>query len=66
LIFRLDAAMRAECERHSLRFCCEDCAFFDPRDDGSCAHGLPVVRYRAQLDRDDGAELYFCKEFNLG
>ncbi len=65
MIFRLDAAFRAECERYALRFCCEDCVYFDPRGEGSCAHGFPTERHRAQLEKEDGAELHFCKEFGL-
>jgi hypothetical protein len=66
LIFRLDAALREECERFAFRFCCDDCVHFDPKGEGRCAHGFPIGRHRAQLQQEDGAEVHFCKEFSLG
>jgi hypothetical protein len=58
---RADDRLRAEAERFSLRFACEDCAHFDAARD-ACSHGYPPAPRRSQLfDRD----LVFCKEFEL-
>jgi hypothetical protein len=63
-----------ESTRFALRFCCEDCAHFDGGDERAgearCRHDWPTAlhrrdRYRAQADGGDGADVVFCKEFEL-
>jgi hypothetical protein len=59
-----------ESERFSLRFCCEDCAYFDGSA-ARCRHDWPTelhrrAHYCVELPRTDAAgELVFCKEFEL-
>ena len=62
-----------ESARFALRFCCEDCAHFDgdARGEARCRHDWPTElhrreRYRApDADGDGGADVVFCKEFEL-
>jgi hypothetical protein len=58
----VDARLREEAARFSLRFACEDCAHFDEAA-ARCAHGYPPAPRRGALDGD---ELSFCKEFEAG
>lgn len=58
-----DARFDEDAERFALRFCCEDCGFFDARGE-RCRHGWPTAlhrtaRYRARLPvvaGDEGAD----------
>ena len=51
-----------EIERFKLRFCCEDCAQFDPASE-ACSLGYPNVEHRAR--RPTTEHIVFCKEFDL-
>jgi hypothetical protein len=66
---RVDARLRDEAARYSLRFACEDCAHFDP-DCGRCSLEYPAAPRRDALlappARDGTTELELCKEFELG
>ncbi|MCC6750015.1 MAG: hypothetical protein IT371_20285 [Deltaproteobacteria bacterium] len=54
-----------EAERYALRFCCEDCAHFDP-DENACAHEWPDDEHRTAFYADPACDrLVFCKEFEL-
>ena len=61
---RQDARFRRERARYDLRFCCEDCALFDPVR-GACAHGYPVEEHRRARYEDPAAEIVFCKDWDL-
>jgi hypothetical protein len=54
----------AQRERLALRFTCEDCALFDPERE-ACAHGFPTDEHRQRYYARPGAELVFCKDFEL-
>ena len=58
----VDARLRGEAARFSLRFACEDCVQFDHDRAPSCAHGWPVRLRRSSMDDES---LCFCKEFEL-
>jgi hypothetical protein len=58
----VDARLRAEAARFSLRFACDDCAHFDPPAQ-ACSLGYPAAPRRADLLRP---HLELCKEFDLG
>jgi hypothetical protein len=58
------AAFAADCERHALRFTCEDCALYDPERD-LCVHGFPTTEHRLGYYEDPGAPIVFCKDFEL-
>jgi hypothetical protein len=59
------AAFDEESARFQLRFCCEECAHFDPRADG-CAHEWPSERHRREPAPAPPATMIdFCKEFEL-
>jgi hypothetical protein len=51
-------------QRLALRFTCEDCALFDPERE-ACAHGFPTEEHRQRYYDRPGAELVFCKDFEL-
>lgn len=59
-----------EADRFALRFCCEDCAYFEPAE-GRCRHDWPTeahrrVRYEAAAGTPAAAgQLSFCKEFEV-
>jgi hypothetical protein len=57
-----DPTLVDEAARFALRFACDDCAHFDAARE-RCAHGYPAAPRRDALQ---GAELSFCKEFELG
>lgn len=57
-----DAQFRVERARFALRFECEHCAMFDPREAG-CAHGYPTTEHREARYDDPDALLVFCKEW---
>jgi hypothetical protein len=62
-----DAGFWRELARFDLRFCCEDCTFFDPRSE-RCAHGWPNAEHRRghyRVEPDPPAEVTYCKEFEL-
>jgi hypothetical protein len=59
-----DGRFREERARFSLRFCCEDCALFDP-ERVECAHGYPVEEHRRARYEDPDAEIVFCKDWDL-
>jgi hypothetical protein len=50
-----------EQQRFSLRFCCEDCGFFEQATE-RCRHDWPNEKHRAD---HVGELLIFCKEFEL-
>jgi hypothetical protein len=61
---RIDAQLREQARVFVLKFACRDCDHFDaPRD--RCLHGYTERPNRDDLERP-GAELAFCKEFELG
>jgi hypothetical protein len=48
-----------------FRFCCEDCAHFDPTLE-RCVHGWPHSEHRLAFYEDPACrELVYCKEFEL-
>jgi hypothetical protein len=58
---RLDPRFRAEAERFSLRFACDDCAHFDaPRE--RCSLGFAAAPRRNAIDGDTFES---CKTFEL-
>lgn len=59
-----DAQFEADRKRFDLRFECEDCVCFDPRDK-ACVHGYPTLEHRAQTDADGVRLVVFCKEFDV-
>ncbi len=59
-----DERFELDRQRYNLRFECEDCACFDPRDQ-TCAHGYPTLEHRAQHDEQGRRLLVFCKEFEI-
>ncbi|MEM6961136.1 MAG: hypothetical protein AAF355_02280 [Myxococcota bacterium] len=59
-----DARFREELRRFSLKFCCEDCALFDPRD-ASCVYGYPTADHRLLRYEDPDSSVVFCKDFEL-
>lgn len=62
--YRPDASFFEERRRFSLVHTCEHCVLFDP-EHAACVHGYPIEDHvEASLDRP-GAELVFCKEFEL-
>lgn len=58
-----DTRFLAQVAQYQLRFACEHCAQYQPADE-SCAHGFPTREHR--LARHGGAEVVFCKDFELG
>lgn len=65
----VDQRLVAEIDRFALRYACESCCYFafDPDDAVSsrrCALGYPNAEHLA-ASLDIGAELVFCKEFEL-
>jgi hypothetical protein len=61
---RVDAQLREQAQAFGLKFACCDCAHFDaPRD--LCVHGYTEQPREGDLERP-GADLAFCKEFELG
>lgn len=59
-----DARFRAERARFSLRFCCEDCALFDP-ERVACAHGYPTEEHRRARYESPAVAIVFCKDWEL-
>jgi hypothetical protein len=60
----VDAHLREEARAFDLKFACCDCVHFDaPRD--VCVHGYIERPSPSDMDRL-GAQLAFCKEFELG
>ena len=59
-----DRRFLAQAEELRLRYCCEDCACFDPEAE-TCAHGFPLHKHRASTHEDMRAPLAFCKEHDL-
>lgn len=62
--FRLSPAFLEERLRYALRHTCEDCVHYDPCS-AECVHGYPNAEHREKSLDDEGAELVFCKEFEL-
>lgn len=58
----VDARLRAEATRFSLRFACEDCAHFD-EPLARCSLSYPAAPRRSALAKE---HLETCKEFELG
>lgn len=50
--------------RFALRFNCEQCTYFDVERE-RCTHGYPNAQHREAHNQAEGAELVFCKEFEL-
>lgn len=61
----VDALLRAEVARFSLRFACEDCVHFD-EPLARCSLGYPAAPRRCALDEPGEAHLETCKAFELG
>jgi hypothetical protein len=59
---RRDPDFEAESDRFALRFCCEDCGFFDASAE-RCRHDWPTEHHR--LSAPDREQVIFCKEFEL-
>ncbi len=55
---------QSERARFVLRFNCEQCTYF-AAESGRCSHGYPNAQHREAQTQADGAELVFCKEFEL-
>jgi hypothetical protein len=62
--YAVDGELREQAEKFGLRFACRHCAHFSARLD-LCVHGYTERPSQADLERP-GAELAFCKEFELG
>lgn len=62
----LDPAFLEEAARYDLAFTCEDCGHFDAARE-RCRHEWPTElhRRRRYQDATPGAEVVFCKEFEL-
>ena len=56
------AEFDAEREAFALRYCCEDCAYFDDLH-ARCRHEWPNELHRRE--RQSGPAVDFCKEFEL-
>ena len=63
---RVDGSFLVEIERFDLRFTCEDCSFHVRARD-ACAHAWPDALHRQAPDipPGEGADVVFCKEFEL-
>jgi hypothetical protein len=59
-----DARFRLERARLSLRFTCDQCAYFDDESE-RCVHGYPTAEHRAARYEDEEADVVFCKEWDL-
>jgi hypothetical protein len=59
-----DDLLVEEAARATLRFECDDCAYFDPARE-ACSHGYPVASHRPGA-LALGKVIVFCKEFELG
>ena len=60
----VDARLREQAARFSLRFSCEDCCHHGASGDRTfCSMGFPAEPMRAAPATD---ELAFCKSFELG
>ena len=64
MITRVDARLRLEAERYSLRFGCEQCVAFDP-DRGVCVHAYPNEDH-VGIDLSKVDSVVFCKQFEVG
>ncbi len=64
VITLVDPQLREEALRTSFRFSCTDCQHFEPATRG-CSFGFPTEEHR-QASLHLGAELNFCKSFELG
>jgi hypothetical protein len=60
----VDLPLVHEAARFELRFACEDCAHFAAERAPTCGNGWPLLVRRAEIEAA-GAELSFCKEFEL-
>ncbi len=60
---KVDAAFRAQASKFGLRFCCEDCAYFDLELE-RCSHGYPTEEHR-RADLAQRQLVVFCKDFEL-
>ena len=63
MITRVDARLREEAQRFSLRCGCESCVAFEP-DERGCAHGYPN-RDHLGVDLSEVEQVVFCKEFEV-
>jgi len=57
-----------EAERLRLRFCCEECIFFQPEQGGRCLYNYPNTQHRRAYFEEDhvvGRVLIFCREFEI-
>ena len=62
--FPLNESFLEERRIYRLVHTCEHCAHFNPST-LSCVHGYPVDEHVASSLERRGAELVFCKEFEL-
>ena len=60
---RVDAQLRGEAERFSLRFGCESCAHYAP-ETRACGNGYPTAPH-LHVDLSRVQALQFCKEFEI-
>lgn len=60
---RVDAQLRGEAERFSLRFGCESCAHYAAETRG-CGNGYPTAPH-LDVDLSRVQTLEFCKEFEI-
>lgn len=72
MIVPLDALLRREVERYSLRFTCESCAHLDPDaapthagPPGRCSLGFPHAPHTASAFGGGAEGFLFCKAFEL-
>lgn len=59
-----DARFEQQRVAFCLRFECEDCVYFDTRDQ-TCVHEYPTLEHRAQFDGEGTRLVVFCKEFEI-
>jgi hypothetical protein len=64
VIHRIDERLESELAHYRVAFTCERCAQFEP-DEGLCSLGYPSEPHRTR-PIVVGAELIFCKTFELG
>jgi hypothetical protein len=63
--FAFDPKFLEEREKCRLRHTCEECAHFDHHLE-ECAHGWPNRAHREAYYAEEGRDIVFCKEFELG
>ncbi len=58
---RVDPVLRDEARRFAFRFACDDCAYWTGT---ACGNAWPTFVPQGAID--EGDEVVFCKEFELG